>query len=150
MASAMAAFNGTLKYGSATFASATTICEIASMSISLTREVMDATNRCAVGKYRWLAGALDGEITADLVLNKAASGGSDFDMLAESIIEGHTLDNVWFVDDYNDGFFCSEMIISSLSESQNMGEVIKAAVTLKPNADVQFVLNGALSSGTIT
>ena len=150
MASAMAAFNGDVRYNSATFSSATAICEIESASISLTRELMDATNRCVVGKKRYVAGELDSEITLGVVVNKDASGGSKIDLIREMILENIAMDHVWVVDEYDDGYYCSEMFVTALEETQNMGEVIKANVTLKPNGDLQLVLNGAISSGSQT
>jgi hypothetical protein len=150
LAGAMPSFNGKFYYGSSTFASAEEICEIEGIRIELNRDLMDATNRCVPGQKRWVAGELDIEISGDLIINKDACGrgmsgnGSIFDVLAEYMIENETIPHVWFLDEYNDGFYVEAAYITQLSQTQNIGEVIKASFTLKPELGVNLVFCGTI------
>jgi hypothetical protein len=142
----MASFNGILAYGNAIFDSATEICEVEGATTTNSRDRLDASPRCSAGKKVYIAGDLDTEISFEAVVLKNASNSSEMDVLAGYMLNNTPITHVWIVDEYYDGYYFAEGIITSFVNNQARGSVIRASVSISPSTDVYQVLNKVISS----
>lgn len=142
----MASFNGILAYNNAVFASATEVCEVESVSYALNREKLDASPRCSPGKKVFVAGDMDGEITLEIAILKSASNTSDSDDFLGFLLNNTSLSHVWVVDEYFDGIYFAEGMITNFSINQQKGSVMRCSMTIAPSTEIYQVLNKVISS----
>lgn len=142
----LASFNGILAYGNAVFNSATEICEVEGVTVTLNRERLDASPRCSAGKKVYIAGDLDTEVSFEAVVLKSGSNTSETDDILGYLLANTEITHVWVVDEYYDGIYFASGIITSCTINQARGAVIRANISISPSTDVYQVLNKAISS----
>jgi len=142
----MASFNGLLAYGNAVYDSATEICEVEDVTVTLTRERLDASPRCSAGKKVYVSGDLDTEVSMTAAVLKSASNTSEIDDILGDLLSNTEITHVWVLDEYFDGIYFAAGIITNCTINQARGAVIRASISFSPSTDVYQVLNKAIQS----
>jgi hypothetical protein len=142
----MASFNGVLAYGNAVFDSATEICEVEDVTVSLTRDRLDASPRCSAGKKVYVAGDLDTDVSMTAAVLKSATNTSETDDILAMFLANTEITHVWVVDEYFDGIYFAAGIITTCTLTQARGSVIRASISIGPSTEVYQVLNKAIQS----